>query len=147
MFQKILVAFDGSQGSERAFDQALDLAQKYHAEMVLVSVVENLPRYAEESIDSVDEMLEEGKRHFEGLLGKLIDRAKQTGIEVHAFILPGHVIETVVSVAEQAKADLIVLGGQGRTGTFRRVASLTGVQIAHHAPCAVLIMRQTENGE
>ena len=142
MFKKILVAFDGSEASGRAFTTALDLAGKYQANILLVSVIADLPRYAEESMNGVDEMLEEGKQHFEGLQRALIAKAEKAGIKITAQVLPGHVIETVVSIAEQEKADLIVLGDQGRTGTFRRVASLTGVQIAHHAPCAVLIMRK-----
>ncbi|NLH51185.1 MAG: universal stress protein [Myxococcales bacterium] len=141
MFDKILVAFDGSEASTRAFATALDLAQKYQAVLLLVSVIEDLPRYAEESMNGVDEMLEQGKQHFADLQQGLIAKAQNAGLGIAAHVLPGHVIETVVGIAEQEKADLIVLGGQGRTGTFRRVASLTGVQIAHHAPCAVLIMR------
>lgn len=105
MFHQILAAFDGSTGSERAFDQALDLAQKYRGEMVLVSVVENLPRYAEQSMDCMDEMLEEGKKHFEGLQEELIERAKCSGINVGSGILPSQVIEIVVTVAEHENAE------------------------------------------
>jgi len=141
MFRKILLAFDGTEGSKRAFQTALDLAQKFSAEMLVVSVIEDLPRYAEESLNGVDEMLEQGKLHFAELQGDLVARAGRSGVKTAAFVLPGRVVETVVGVADKEKADLIVLGGEGHSGVFRRVSSLTGVQIAHHASCAVLIMR------
>lgn len=141
MFHKILFAFDGSAAGVRAFATALALAQKFGAELVVLSVIEDLPRYAEESIGGVDEMLEQGKQHFAGVQRDLVAQAERAGIKIAAHVAPGHVAETVVSVAERDKADLILLGGEGRTRTFRRVASMTGVQIAHHAPCAVLILR------
>jgi nucleotide-binding universal stress UspA family protein len=141
MFRKILVAFDGSEAGGRAFASALDLARKFQAELLLLSIIEDLPRYAEESMTGVDEMLEQGQRHYATLQRELIAQAQQAGLKITGLVRPGHVVETVVTVAEREKADLIVLGGEGHTRTFRRVASFTGVQIAHHAHCAVLIMR------
>lgn len=141
MFKKILVAFDGSDAGKRAFETALDLAQKYEAELILVSVIEDLPRYAEETMNGVDEMMEQGQKHFEFLQRGLISEAKDADVKISALIQPGHVVETIVTKGEELKADLIVLGGAGHSGFFRRLASLTGIQIAYHAAHNVLIVR------
>ena len=42
MIKKILVAIDGSKSADRALDFALDLADKYSARIVLISVFEPL---------------------------------------------------------------------------------------------------------
>jgi nucleotide-binding universal stress UspA family protein len=47
MFEKILVAHDGSDGAWKAFDAALDLAARFRAGLQIISVEEDLPRYAE----------------------------------------------------------------------------------------------------
>lgn len=43
MFEKILVAHDGSDGTQRAFETALDLPLLLDADLYMVSVEENLP--------------------------------------------------------------------------------------------------------
>jgi nucleotide-binding universal stress UspA family protein len=52
MFQKILVAHDGSTGAQKAMAVAIDLAQRFGAEIHLISVIEELPKYAA-TIDEV----------------------------------------------------------------------------------------------
>jgi nucleotide-binding universal stress UspA family protein len=141
MYRKILVAFDGSDGSNRAFAAALDLAAHNGHEVCLVSVIEDLPRYAEESLGDVDEALEHARRHFEALLDAAEGKAKALGVRVVRHVLAGHPVETIVELAERENADLIVIGGLGHSHILRRVSGGTGSQITYHAHCSVLVIR------
>lgn len=141
MYKKILVAFDGSDGSKKAFRAALDLAIHNGRALSVVSVVEDLPRYAEEAIGDVDEALEQAQRHFDFLIEELERRAKANDVQVTRHVLPGHAVEVVVDLAEKEKVDLIVLGGLGHSRILRRLAGGTGSQITYHAPCSVLVVR------
>jgi|HubBroStandDraft_6_1064221.scaffolds.fasta_scaffold251610_2 nucleotide-binding universal stress UspA family protein len=70
MFEKILVAHDGSDGTQKAFDCAVVLAAQLKAGMHMISVEENLPRYAETMLE-VDEEKELEDTYF----GKIAEQA------------------------------------------------------------------------
>jgi nucleotide-binding universal stress UspA family protein len=141
MYHKILVAFDGSDGSTRAFAAALDLAVHNGHELCLVSVIEDLPRYAEESISDIDEAMDHARKHFEVLLDGAEQEATAKGVRVIQYVLAGHAVETIVELAERENADLIVIGGLGHSRILRRASGGTGSQITYHAPCSVLVVR------
>ena len=140
-FERILVALDGSDPSGRAFGVALEMAKGFGGELHLCSVIENLPRYAEETMNEVDELAEHARQHFELVQKPLLQRAEREGVKVTSHIMPGHVVETIVHLAQQEKASAIVVGGLGRSHVLHRVGGGTGTQIAYHAPCTVVVVR------
>jgi nucleotide-binding universal stress UspA family protein len=71
-FEKILVAIDGSECSDRAFDKALELASLAHAAVTALAVEGPLPAYAA-TIGEVDEVKREKDR--------LLQRARGAGQE------------------------------------------------------------------
>ena len=72
MFEKILVANDGSDGAQKAFDAAVELASRLHASLHMISVEDDLPRYAETMLE-VDEEKEVEDTYF----GQLAAQAKR----------------------------------------------------------------------
>lgn len=64
MFEKILVAFDGSKPSEKALDTAIELSKKFGSAIYLVSVIA-LPDYAALKNEVVEVQEEEGKFYQE----------------------------------------------------------------------------------
>ena len=141
MFEKILIAYDGSEQSERALAVALDVAKCSGGKLCLVSVIEKLPHYREETMNGVDELVEQGRKHYEAIQEAAAQTAARAGVIVTRQILPGHPVEEIIHVADQEKVDLIVLGGMGHSRMFRRSSGGTGSQIAYHAPCSVLLVR------
>ncbi len=141
MFEKILVAYDGSGQSERALEAAVDLAKCSQRTLCLVSVIEKLPHYAEETMNGVDEAVENLQKRYETLQERAAAKAERAGIVVTSRVVPGHPVEEIIHVADQEKVDLIVLGGMGHTRMFHRSSGGTGSQIAYHAPCSVLLVR------
>lgn len=136
----ILVAFDGSPGGQHAFAVALDLASKYRAALHVCSVIEALPRYAE-TMSAIDDTVDRGRAHFELLQRPLLDEAICVGVGITGHIQPGHPVETIVDVADQVRADCIVVGGLGHSRILHRTSGGTGAQVAYHARCSVLIAR------
>ncbi len=63
MFERILVAHDGSDGAQKAFDTAVELTLRLHASLHMISVEEDLPRYAETMLE-VDEEKEVEDTYF-----------------------------------------------------------------------------------
>lgn len=109
MFQEILIAWDGSRPSVRAFDLALDLARRYEADIVAASVAHS-PAHAEtdsdraESVDAATRYLRETFEHF-------LDRADRAGVDVRQEIIAGdHPVDDLLGYAREHGFDLVVVG-------------------------------------
>lgn len=140
MFKRILVGLDGSEGSKRALDAALHLAQEQGAELLGLSVEEHLPRYAA-MVDEVEETKQQANEYFAGVQREAYDRAKYAGVELSVATLAGHAAQEIVRYAAAREVDLLVLGHAGHTGIWGGFLGTTADKIVRHAPCSVLVVR------
>lgn len=138
-FQRILVAVDGSESSNRALEKALELAALAGAEMVALAVEGPLPAYAA-TIGEVDEVKREKDAFFAGLVGDVRGRAAAAGVTIEVDVRPGHAAELIVKVASQRGADLIVLGRQGHFVRDHLLGS-TADRVTEHADCPVMVVK------
>jgi nucleotide-binding universal stress UspA family protein len=139
LFSRILIAYDGSPGSEHALDAAIQLARDQDAHLVVLSVVEGVPRFAG-TIDEVDEVV---NSHTEALTEKQRQarhKAEEYGLtNVKLIIEVGHAAQAIVEAAERGNADLLVLGRSGHSQVWGRFMGSTADKIVRHVPCSVLI--------
>ena len=140
MFRKILLAFDGSEGANRALAVGIDLAKIHGAELWALAVEEKLPRFS----GTIDEVQEE-KQFANEQYGKLLEaakvKAKEAGIELKTLMRPGHPAQTIVAVAKEGKFDLVLMGHTGLSGVWAAFLGTTAEKVSRHAPCSVLIVR------
>ena len=140
MFRKILMAYDGSQGANRALAVGIDLAKIHGSELWVLAVEEKLPRFSA----TIDEVQEE-KQFANDQYGKLLEaakvRAKEAGIELKTLMRPGHPAQTIVSAAKEGKFDLVLVGHSGLSGVWAAFLGTTAEKVSRHAPCSVLIVR------
>jgi nucleotide-binding universal stress UspA family protein len=139
MFRKILVAHDGSAGAQKAMTVAIDLARHYGAEIYLLSVIEELPRYAA-TIDEVEEVQTEAIRHYQAIQEEACRQAERRGVKAYDKVIPGHEVQTIVQYAEQEQCDLLVVGRQGHSARWLKHLGSTSSQITFHAPCTVMVV-------
>jgi len=140
MFTKILIAYDGSEGSKHALKVAIDLAKRNNAELHSLSVEEKIPRYAA-TIGEVDEYKMEANGFFKKLNDEAAEEAKKEGIELHTKVLAGHEVETIVHYTKEGKFDLLVIGFMGHSKIFGRVWGSTSQNITKLAPCTVVVVK------
>lgn len=138
MFRKILVAYDGSAPSRKAYEVGLDLSKRYQAEIHVVAVARP-PEFAEDV--ETEAALETAREHFGKQFADLESQAARAGLKPHLRVVTGHPAEQIVRAAEQQAIDLIVLGHRGH-GMFERwlLGSVSRTVIAY-APCAVMVVR------
>jgi nucleotide-binding universal stress UspA family protein len=141
MFRKIVVAFNESPESQRAFLVALKLAKSLNAELQAVTAIGELPAYAAfagVADSSISRVLEEDRRDF---YAKLQDHARAQvesyGIGFHSYLVEGREVEAIVDFLRQQKADLLVVGLHQRDLYIARLWS-TVFELAQDAPCSVL---------
>jgi nucleotide-binding universal stress UspA family protein len=138
MFQKILVAYDGSAPARDAYDVALDMAAKYKSEIHVLAVARP-PEFAEDV--ETEAALESAREHLGKKFGELESQAAHLGLKPHLRVVTGHPAEQIVRAAEQYDIELIILGHRGH-GVFERwlLGSVSRTVIAY-APCAVMVVR------
>jgi len=109
MFQKILLAWDGSDVALRAFDFAIDLTRRYEADLVAVSVAYS-PAHAETDADR-QESSDAAHRYLTSTFGEVADRAERAGVSVRHEIIEGDTpARALVDYAHEHGFDLIVCG-------------------------------------
>lgn len=139
MFEKILLAYDGSEAAGKAFDLALDLAGKYGAALRVLAVARP-PEFGEEV--ETEAVVENSRKHYQHILKLLKGRTTQAGLKVEFEVVVGHPAERILLDAEQWGAKLIVLGHRGHGGVMGRwLVGSIAKQVMHHAPCAILVAR------
>lgn len=140
MYKKILVGYDGSEGSKTALRHALSLAKTLRAEVWALWVRGSLPHYPE-TVDEIEEEREAAEAFFQKLAEELRAFSAAHGIEIHGDNRSGHPAQTILKYAEAGEFDLIVLGHQGHSGLWGRFLGHTTDKVSENAHCSVLITR------
>jgi nucleotide-binding universal stress UspA family protein len=139
MFNKILVANDGSEGAARALSAAIKLAKLYDAELHMISV-EELPAFPA-SIDEVIEEKDEANHIFEAVTKRAVAQAQAEGRKLKVHVVVGHPVSTISEFVEREGFDLLVVGYMGHSALYNRLIGSTTDRLVEHAPCAVLVIK------
>jgi nucleotide-binding universal stress UspA family protein len=147
MFSSIVVGTDGSETANEAVRQAVDLAKSVGAKVQLVSAYEPVSgqRIREEKQQAPDDVQWSinPREDVDGTLAEAAEVAEGAGVEVERFARQGDPADAILDVAEETKADLIIVGNKGMTGARRFLLGSVPNKVSHHAPCSVLIIRTT----
>ena len=144
MFSSIVVPVDLSEIdiAQPALDRAVALAAMTNASLHLVYVRSILPvtfmEYVPPSFD--EEQQEDCEKRMKELVAKLplADKSKVT-----TAVRMGSVYNEVLAEAENAKADLIVVGSH-RPAMSTYLLGSNATTIVRHAPCSVMVVRTPE---
>ena len=140
MFKKILLAYDGSEGANRALEEGMELARVHQAELWALTVQEGVPRFSA-TIDEVQEEKAYANQHTSEVLAAAQAQARDAGFELKTLKHLGHPAQTIIQVAAEGKFDLILVGHSGLSGVWAKYLGTTAEKVSRHAPCSVLIVR------
>ena len=147
MIGSIVVGTDGSDTAKEAVRQATDLAKALGASLHLVSAYEPIGegRLREERQEVPDDLqwMVNPREDVDATLQEAAETAKEAGVDVETFARQGDPADAILDVAEEQKADLIIVGNKGMTGAKRFLLGSVPNKVSHHAPCSVLIIRTT----
>ncbi|HKI37650.1 MAG TPA: universal stress protein [Gemmataceae bacterium] len=139
MFKNILVAIDGSPGSEKALTAAVDLAAHYRADLTALSVAE-VPEVVA-MVDEVDELRESAEAHFRKIGEAAVEYARSRGVALRSVVLRGHAADAIVRYAAKESVDLVVVGQHGHSRIARFFLGSTSDRVSEHCACTVLIVK------
>jgi len=147
MYERLMVAFNGSAPSRRALEEAIGLASRHKAELYTITIVEGLPNYViAEGYAPIDpsivaEMATETEREHVALIDEAKRLASDAGVQIHAEIVTGNVVESIVQAVRDHGCDLLIIGLGRHPGLISSLVSHTGYDVTERAPCSVLGVR------
>jgi nucleotide-binding universal stress UspA family protein len=144
MFESIVVGTDGSDAAGAAVAHAVRLASALGARLQIVSAYEPVPE-RHLSIDRVQvpsDVQVNMREEVLTLLESARRAAQAAGVSaIETFARVGDAADAILDVAEEQRADLIVVGHKGMTGATRFLLGSVPNKVSHHAPCSVMIVR------
>jgi nucleotide-binding universal stress UspA family protein len=146
MYKRLLIATDGSDLSERAIDQGVNLAKTLGASVVGLHAAPSFRLYAGAMAD-VTNALEEEYRHSSAeraqvCLGRVEQAAKSAGVDCHSHYTygePAH--EAILGAAKEHKCDLVVMASHGRGSVGSLLLGSVTQKVLAHADLPVLVVR------
>ena len=142
-FKNILVAFDSSSFSNRAFKNALDIAEPNSSKITIVTVVTGIYQPSIGfSMEYSKEMLETYTKIVKQTFRKLEKLAKEKKIKLSLKILHDpSVSKAILNYVNASKFDLLVVGSHGRTGINRIILGSVANDIVHKSNCPVMVVK------
>jgi nucleotide-binding universal stress UspA family protein len=137
MFERIVLAVDGSEPAQRAVLVAADIASKYGSEVIVVHVAEQqLGLGGPIAYDTT----EEATRDADGAARSLKDLGVSARAEARA-ALAGRAAQEIMDVAASEDAGLIVMGSRGMSDWEGLLVGSVAHKVVHLSSVPVLIVR------
>jgi len=150
VFANILVALDGSEISQLALIQAVDLAKMGNAKIHAIYTAEtpqfnSLPLDQTYGINNSFEMNRVIEKAEESEGGKVLEKAKKycagMGLDLITHLKYGDPGSEIISLADQEKSDLIVLGSHGKSSIDRLLSGSVSSFVVTHGKATTMVVR------
>ncbi len=144
------MAVDGSEGSTRASEVAVDLAEKYNAQLFVLNVFRGYPEYVT-AFPSIPAPSGKAFEDYEAyarkasaeVVGRAVSIAEKKGVKAKPKTSEtiGSVVQTITDYAVTEKIDLIVMGTRGMGGFKKMLLGSVSSCVVTHAHCTVIVVR------
>jgi nucleotide-binding universal stress UspA family protein len=141
MHSSIVVGTDGSDPAEAAVREAVEIAGCDGARLHIVTAFKDPEHYGERITGGADTVTVSVRNAGEALLARAGREADAKGVEYETHTRDGDAADTIIRIAEEQHADLIVVGHTARAGIPPLPLGSVSQKVLHHAPCSVLIVR------
>jgi nucleotide-binding universal stress UspA family protein len=150
-FSKILVPIDGSEPSFHAARVAVNIANKFNSELIIIYVVVSPSKSEYANLiglvtpKQIDMIIENAKKESRNWFKKIEDKVKEENSNIKIsmkVLLTGIAIYgEVIQFAQQENIDLIVIGTRGRSGIKKLLLGSTASGVVTYANCPVLVTK------
>lgn len=140
-----MVPFDGSGYSQKAFDNALEISEKFGSKLIVVTVLQS--KVADStgiSLERMQEIQDEENDVATDMLKNLESQANAKNVHFTMEVIRNpSPADGIVNFAEKNNVDLIVIGSHGRTGLRKIMLGSVANGVLENAKCPVLITKGT----
>lgn len=147
MFQRILVAIDGSPHAARALAEAVDLAQRNNATLTVMTIVPDVSGWLLSGVGytgavNFEALAEESEREHQQLLDGAVD-ALPGDLSVTKLLAHGRPAKRILERLGTGDHDLVVMGSRGRGDVRSLLLGSVSHEVLNAGPGAVLIVHAT----
>lgn len=142
MYDRIVLAVDGSDEARQAARRGLELARVFDSNVAVLSVVERKALQLTETSDERAQLRKQRK----AALAEIEDLASEFGQTVTTKLAEGKPAANICTYVDETSTDLIVVGRQGLTGLSRRLLGGITEQVLHRSDTPVLVVSGENQG-
>lgn len=142
MYQKILLAYDGSPDGREALAQAENLASMSGATVRLLAIIDHSQNAL--VFEGMSFIPDNQRFVTQSVLDAGVRRLQRAGCTARNDVRYGNSAEQIVLYAREMEADLIVVGHRDQGSLARWLNGSVGASILHHPPCSVLVAVKAE---
>jgi len=142
-FKNILVAYDSSSFSNRAFRKALDVAEPNKSKITIVTVITGVYQPSIGfTMKYSKKMLEKYTKTLQKTFSNLESAAKKKNIKISLKILQDpSVAKAITNYVNSHKFDLVVIGSHGRTGLNKMILGSVANSITQKVKCPIMVVK------
>lgn len=155
MYQRILVAHDGSPFAEQVLPHAVEIARRFGAEIHLLEVIPppNPALYAVDldagagvdlAAQAIDEAQEELRSQGRARLEAVAHQIGQQGVKAAWSIVDGDPAREIITYADANAVDLIAMASHGRSGLARALVGSVTDAVLRHGGHPLLVIKAEE---
>jgi nucleotide-binding universal stress UspA family protein len=147
MYEKILLAVDGSTHSQKAAEAGIELARKTNAKVTALFVIDVAKEYegiggvswniADDVVNGMKKSLQQMSNDTLKIVG---ESAAKAGVPFEGKTVEGQPATEIMKMAENANMSLIVMGRLGRTGMSRFMIGSAADKVIRNSKVPVLIV-------
>jgi len=138
-FTNILVAYDGSDHSQKALDLAVKIAGCSAGKLKVLFVFDKVPTIFGD--DETEHFVERAMNKGHAVLDEATAHLREADIEFNPLTVEGPAAEAILRVAQAEGCDLIVMGSRGLGMMQGLLLGRVSYRVLHHAQIPVLIVR------
>ena len=139
--KEFVVAIDGSEGSEAAIKEAIQLASAVGAQLTFAYV--RKPPSSLLGSPYYECHLARDLGWARAQVDAALDRAREASLEARGEVLEGNPVDEILSFADNSRADLIVMGSRGHGALAGALLGSVSSGVVQHANLPVLVAKQT----
>jgi len=139
--KEIVVAIDGSEGSEAAIKEAIQLASAVGAQLTFAYV--RKPPSSLLGSPYYECHLARDLGWARAQVDAALERAREANLEARGEVLEGNPVDEILSFADNSRADLIVMGSRGHGALAGALLGSVSSGVVQHANLPVLVAKQT----
>lgn len=131
----ILVAVDGSEYSDKAFEYACELSIMKNIPLKIINVVEEYATVGSSILRELKKSSRKMLHEYKGRAESLYIRNART---IHSV---GNAAEEILKIANGKDVDTLVIGSKGKYGTSKDMLGGTSYKLVHYSKCTVTVVK------